>query len=182
MALLDQDEQEAYEALDHDSIRECNRLAAHAWDGESNTANSSGVAWKDLDGAKAVVACKAALKSDPRNSRLMYQLARAYDKLGDARAYELMQTAAQDYGNPAALYHYGTFHENGEYTKKDVQKAFTSYAEGGGQGHIPSLYARGRLLYKHAQSNSERQMALEDIRWAANRNYSSAVKFLEQLN
>ena len=90
---------------------ECDRLAAHPED--PNRVVSPGLERKAIDLPKAIAACEAAVKADPANPRLNYQLARVYGYSGQgekAIPYRRAATAA-DY--PQALFVVGFITLNG---------------------------------------------------------------------
>ena len=82
-------------------VTECDRQAAHPSDPE---AISAGVTRADMDKPAAIAACLEALRTDPDNPRLNYQLARAYGYSGlheDGDAYRLK---ALNSGYPQSLF------------------------------------------------------------------------------
>ena len=143
-------------------ITECDRLANHPDDPHKLT---PGVGEKKVDLVRAVPACEAAVKADPENPRLNYQLGRVYGYSGQGeKAYPYRNKAVAG-GYPQALFVIGyiTFHG---YNKqpKDVchgaelirrsaianrfagQIAFTHYALDGLLKDCPIKIDRAELL------------------------------------
>ena len=96
---------------------ECDRLSAHSNDPH---AVAPGVARKDIDFAKAVPACEAALAADPGNPRLHYQLARLYGYQNDADNAAPHRIAGVNAGYPQSLFVIGYIHMIGMAAEKDV--------------------------------------------------------------
>ena len=96
---------------------ECDRLSAH---GNDPHAVAPGVARKDIDFAKAVPACQAALAADPGNPRLHYQLARLFGYQNDAENAAPHRIAGVNAGYPQSLFVIGYIHMIGMAAEKDV--------------------------------------------------------------
>jgi hypothetical protein len=91
-----------------ESIAECNEFAAHP-DDPTKPKGIKGVADDDVEAGKALFACEDALELEPDNTRLKFQLARAfllYDK--PAEGVGLMTEAAEE-GHGAAIAALGDF-------------------------------------------------------------------------
>jgi hypothetical protein len=80
---------------------ECDRLASHP-DDPYHVA--PGKERKDIDLPKAIVACEAAVKADPKNPRLNYLLARVYGYSGQGEKSIPYRKAAVDADYPQALF------------------------------------------------------------------------------
>jgi len=103
------------------TVTDCDRLAAHPDDPDRI---APGVPQDAVDLAKAVPACQAAVKADPANPRLNYQLARVlgYSGRGDEAAGNRAAAVAGDY--PQALFVVGYIHLYGlNKAETDVCKA-----------------------------------------------------------
>jgi len=83
------------------SITKCDRLAGHPNDPEGVT---EGVARSAMDKPAAIKACLAAVKKDPENPRLNYQLARAYGYSGLHEESDPYRIAALKTGYPQSLF------------------------------------------------------------------------------
>lgn len=106
---------------------QCDRLASHHND-PGHVAPP--VTLATMDREAAIVACLAALKEDPNNPRLNYQLGRAYGYSGrgeDAMPYRLTAIEA-DY--PQSLFVIGYLYINGRTIEKDVCKALKLWQRG----------------------------------------------------
>ena len=80
---------------------ECDRLASHP-DDPNRVAD--GRERKDIDLPKAIAACEAAVRADPKNPRLNYQLARVYGYSGQGEKALPYRRAATDGDYPQALF------------------------------------------------------------------------------
>lgn len=166
---------EAQAATREMAVQDCDRLTAHSWDQD---AQSAGVAWDELDGPSAVSACEHAINLNGNIPRIVYQLGRAYDKTGRDIAFDLIEFAAWDLEYPAAFYHLGTLHEDGLFTDKNQDLAERSYLEGASYGHIPSIYSLGKIRFETAQSDQERDDALGLLFDASAAQYPHAFEHL----
>ncbi|HKD27414.1 MAG TPA: hypothetical protein VKC66_16135 [Xanthobacteraceae bacterium] len=63
----------------------CDRLAASPYD-KARPSGIQGVAFEQVDAPAAIEACRAALEARPDDARLAFQLARALQKDGSAKA------------------------------------------------------------------------------------------------
>lgn len=91
-----------YDASAHSQkATECDRLAAHPNDPDKVAA---GVEQSAMDIPAAIAACSAAVKADPANPRLNYQLARAYGYAGRHAEGEPFRRAALNAGYPQSLF------------------------------------------------------------------------------
>lgn len=83
------------------AVTDCDRLAAHPDDPDKV---SEGVAQPDVDLARAIPACQAAVAADPKNPRLNYQLARTLGYAGRHAEAAPNRLAAVQAGYPQALF------------------------------------------------------------------------------
>lgn len=88
-------------------VTECDRLAAHPEDPDRV---APGVPQAQVDTARAIEACRAAVAADPKNPRLNYQLARALGYAGRGREAAANRQAAVDGNYPQALFVVGYIH------------------------------------------------------------------------
>lgn len=103
------------------TVTDCDRLAAHPEDPDKA---APGVPQAKVDLPRAIAACQAAVKADPTNPRLNYQLARTlgYAGRGDEAAGNRAAAVAGDY--PQALFVVGYIHLFGlNKAEKDACKA-----------------------------------------------------------
>ena len=102
-------------------VTPCDLAAAH---GSDPDAVAPGVAQDEMDFAKAIEACEAAVAADSGNPRLRYQLARVYTYSGQAEKAEPHMEAAASADYPQALFVSGYMQFLGLYNNpKDVCKA-----------------------------------------------------------
>ena len=143
-------------------ITECDRLANHPDDPNKLT---PGVGEKKVDLARAVPACEAAVKADPENPRLNYQLGRVYGYSGQGEKAYPYRNKAVAAGYPQAMFVIGYITLHGfNKQPKDVchgaelirqsaianrfagQIAFTHYALEGTFKDCPIAVDRSQLL------------------------------------
>ncbi|KHQ54304.1 DUF2610 domain-containing protein [Mameliella alba] len=107
----------------------CHRLAGSNLD-SGLPAAFPGVPFEELDAARAIPACRAALAAEPGNPRLIYQLARALDASDDqfAEAARLYDRAAQS-GFPLAINNLAALYADGRGVEKDMQRAITLFRD-----------------------------------------------------
>lgn len=161
-----------------DAQFECDILSSHPWD---KNRVITGVEWSDMDGQAAVQACETARELNGNKARILYQLARAYDKVEDPAAFKLLRNAAWDMNYPAAFYHLALLHRDGLYTSKDPEKALEAFSQGHALGHIPSTYEFGRLNYKSAKTDGDQKEALELLFNSARALYPYALNYVGTL-
>ena len=89
------------------AVTDCDRLAAHPSDPDRV---APGVAQADVDLSRAIPACAAAVKADPANGRLNYQLARALGYAGRGKEAAPYRSAAVSAGYRQALFVVGYIH------------------------------------------------------------------------
>ncbi|MCP5073611.1 MAG: sel1 repeat family protein, partial [Rhodobacteraceae bacterium] len=172
MALLAEDQKSSPAQRAAEAMAACDAQAGHPWDvrGESD-----GTAWSDMSGT-AVDACEEAQALGNHSARLTFQLARAYDKAGDPRTFELMKEAAweEDYG--AAYNHLGIFYRDGEHTEVNLERAERAFRRGAAKNNEPSRYGLAILLRDAANTAEERAIAHKFLETAADAGYPSALE------
>lgn len=89
---------------------ECDRLAAHPEDPDRV---APGVKQSQVDLPAAIAACETAVKADPRNPRLRYQLARVYGYSGQGEKAAPHRAAAVEANYPQSLFVVGFLHLTG---------------------------------------------------------------------
>ena len=144
------------------AVADCDRLAA----GPNDTTRPSGVAgigFKNMDGAKALAACRAALAEQPNNARIMFELARAIDKAQgpNDEAGGLMRKAAAA-GDSAAMYSVGYSYETGQSGTRDFAEAMRWYRKSADTGSGLAMHRLG-LAYEGGESVT--QDRAEALRW-----------------
>jgi TPR repeat protein len=88
-------------------VTECDRLASHP---EDPFHVAPGRSRSEIDLPAAIAACEAAVKADPKNPRLNYQLARVYGYSGVGEKAIPYRAAAVDADYPQALFVVGYLH------------------------------------------------------------------------
>lgn len=122
-----------------ESVMECDTLAAHP-DDPKKPKGIAGVADDDIQPGAALTACEEAIKVEPNNPRLKYQLARAYLSYEQpVEAVEQMMEAAED-GHAAAIAALGDFTLFGVLDDEpDPETAKALYQRAGKAGFKPAL-------------------------------------------
>lgn len=143
---------------------QCDIFAAHL-DNASNLPGIKGVKFERIDTAKAIKACRQAVKEHPDTPRFLYQLGRAYIKAGDSiSAFKFFMKAAEK-GYPKAQTAVGVMYHDGEGIKKDYKQAFKLFMKAAKQGNTEAQYYIGLMYF-----NSE---------WVK-KNYKKAFKWLSK--
>jgi TPR repeat protein len=103
------------------AVTDCDRLASHPEDPHHV---APGRERAEIDLPKAIAACEAAVKADPKNPRLNYQLARVYGYSGHGEKAIPHRAVAVDADYPQALFVVGYLHLTGlNKQPKDVCRA-----------------------------------------------------------
>lgn len=98
-------------------VTECDRLAAHP---DDPFKVAQGVSEGSVDLEAAIAACSEAVKNDPENPRLRYQLARSFGYSGRGEDAMPHRIAAVEAGYPQSLFVVGYLYINGRTIEKDV--------------------------------------------------------------
>lgn len=115
-------------------VTPCDIEASH---GDDPYSVAPGVSQQDMDFARAMAACEAAVEADPGNPRLRYQLARVYGYSGQGeKAYPHREAAiAADY--PQALFVNGYLHFLGiNKARKDICRAGSLFRRSAQYGRL----------------------------------------------
>ncbi len=100
-------------------VTHCDIEAAHKFD---HQALASAVAYKDIDGERALSACLESVAKFPGSGRLQAYLARVYNKVGEYEKSATHATIAAARGYPFGHYLVAVFYSFGEgFEKDDVQ-------------------------------------------------------------
>lgn len=99
------------------AITECDRLAAH---GEDPFHIAPGVSQSAMDKPAAIKACTEAVRQDPENPRLNYQLGRAYGYSGMGKEAMPYRLKAVSKGYPQSLFVIGWIYMTGQNIEKNV--------------------------------------------------------------
>lgn len=117
---------------------DCDLVAAHP-DDPDRPDDVPGVAFELLEPKKAIAACERAVKAQPAVARFAFQLGRAKEKAGDARAALGLFEKSAAAGSVAAMTAAGRFHNLGTGTPEAPAKARLWYERAIGLGHSPAL-------------------------------------------
>ena len=86
-------------------ITDCDKFAGSTYD-DNNPYSSNGVEWDDLNPELAIPACEIAFQENPNDPRIIFQLARAYEKSDLEKSISLYEKSA-DFGYSTAFYNLG---------------------------------------------------------------------------
>lgn len=127
----------------------CDRLSAHPDDPARSTA---GVWWSDIDPARAVEACRAAIGNYPDTPRFKFQLGRALDRSGAVKeAIGWYRQAAQD-GYAQSQFNLGRMYEDGRGVLGNITEAARWYRRAADQGHHAATTALRAAATQIAQT------------------------------
>jgi TPR repeat protein len=121
-------------------VTECDTYAANPLDPERN---SDGIAFDKIKPDLAVPVCESAVQMNPNNTRLIYQLGRAYQKKGNLSSALAQYRRAADQGYAAAQASLAFLYENGQGVPKDDVQAVTWDRKAAEQGHAGAQQALG---------------------------------------
>ena len=128
------------------TLTECDRLTAHASDPDRI---APGVSSSTMDTDLAIEACTLALAGNPDNSRLLYQMGRAYGTAGrgtDARPYLI---AAAEAGYAQSQYVLGYLLVTGLQGEKDTCGSLPWFVASAEAGLLASLVALPYHVLRH---------------------------------
>lgn len=132
---------------------QCDELSAHPWDPHKLT---EGVYWNQVPAARAVLACRKAVRDDP-SPRNIFQYGRALAKSKEfTEAVEWYHKAASQ-GYAQAQYALGDVYEFGEGVEVDYVMAQSWYKKAADQGYTHALSKIDRLK-SAAITNTSQQM------------------------
>jgi ATP-dependent protease ClpP protease subunit len=120
----------------------CDAYAASDYDPESK---STGISFDKIDEGLAVPACEAAVQQFPENSRLNFQLGRAYKKASNFDAAATQYRKAADRGNAFAQASLGLMYRNGSGVPQDFDEAIKWYRKAADQGLAPAQVSLGAI-------------------------------------
>ncbi len=158
---------QAVECADYDfsrfsqEVTECDRLASH---GRDPGHVAPAVSQSGMDKPAAIAACLEAVKNDPDNPRLNYQLGRAYGYSGrgeDAMPYRLKAVEA-DY--PQSLFVIGSLYFNGQTIEQDTCKALDLWQRGARYRRLAALVSLPRHYLRGDFDTCGVEIADEDLR------------------
>src|SRR5271163_2770456 len=143
------------------AIAECDRLAAARFDA-TRPAGIAGVEYDQIDAARAVPACRAALIANPADPRVEYQLARALDKAGAAAEAVRWYRKAADAGEPGGMSDLGFMYQHGTGVAKDATEAVRWYRKAADAGEPKGMSNLG-IMYRDGAGVATD--AAEAVRW-----------------
>lgn len=121
----------------------CDILTAHPDDAQRV---AEPVPWNERDAGRAVPACEEALRRDPTNLRLQYQLGLAHDSAGNHQASFRLYAEAAQRGYVAAGMAVGWALANGQGVERDDANAVRWYRWAAEQGHAGAANTLGFMF------------------------------------
>jgi len=120
----------------------CDAYAASDYDPQSK---SAGISFDKIDVGLAVPACEAAVQKYPENSRLNFQLGRAYKRANNFDAAATQYRKAADRGHALAQASLGLMYRNGSGVLQDFDEAIKWYRKAADQGLAPAQVSLGAI-------------------------------------
>ena len=128
-----------------DAVALCDRLTASSYD-TTRPATAPGVRTADLDGPRGVSACAEALRIQPENPRLEFQLGRALDKIGrNPEAVAWFRKAAEA-GHAGGMAGLGFMLANGRGVTKNDAEATAWFHKAAAAGDTEGMADLGFML------------------------------------
>ncbi|WP_319484255.1 hypothetical protein [uncultured Cohaesibacter sp.] len=111
---------------------ECDRLAAHPFDPD---AVATGVFYADLDAAKVVEACQAAITDYPQEARFFTQLARGLHKAGKPSLVYAASKQGAELGSGQSMAYLGVLYKNGTSVPESQPEALAWFDKAAAAGN-----------------------------------------------
>jgi TPR repeat protein len=190
LALTSDDPIEAPVAVVNRSVSECDRLAASDQD-RARPPEVPGVLWEKIDADAAIEACTKAVADNPRIARFLYNLGRAYQKLGAQPGLDLaertraLRSARLSYddatkrGYVSALNGLAVLYENGDGVEANGAQAIELLKRAAQQGDPLAMYNLA-LHYKDGTNDVKRDVA-QAAEWFAKSAESGSVSAMVEL-
>ena len=140
-------------------VTECDRLAASELD-FARPPEVSGILFESIEAQSAVAACAKAVEDNPRVARYLFNLGRAYHKLGAdpalgadertraLRSARLAYDDASKRGYVSALNNLAVLYDIGDGVEQNQQTAIDLLKRGAEQGHALAMYNLG-IRYRY---------------------------------
>ncbi len=190
MALTSDDPIATPVAVVNRSVTECDRLAASDQD-RARPPEVPGVLWDRIDADAAIPACIKAVEENPRVARYLYNLGRAYQKLGarpgldEAERGRALRSARLSYddatkrGYVSALNDLAVLYENGDGVEANNALAIDLLKKAAQQGDPLAMYNLA-LHYKNGTDDVKRDVA-QAAEWFAKSAESGSVSAMVEL-
>jgi TPR repeat protein/uncharacterized protein (UPF0335 family) len=190
LALSSDDPIEAPVTVVNRSVSECDRLAASDQD-RARPPEVPGVLWDKIDADAAIPACTKAVEDNPRIARYLYNLGRAYQKLGtrpgldEAARTRALRSARLSYddatkrGYVSALNDLAVLYENGDGVDANGSQAIELLKRAAQQGDPLAMYNLA-LHYKDGTNDVKRDVG-QAAEWFAKSAESGSVSAMVEL-
>ncbi len=150
----------AQSKADDAPVTDCDKYAANSLDPDRK---APGVSLVELNAARAMPACEAAVQKYPGAARLMYQLGRAHHKSDNFATAALWYKTAMQHGSSFGAAAYGLMLMYGQGVQEDVAKAVPLFRDAADKGNVIAENALG-YLYAQGISGLPKDAALS-LRW-----------------
>lgn len=161
-------------------LGDCDRSAAFPSD-PTLPQGVTGVAFNQIDAAKAVPACREALRVHPNDPRIAFQLGRALDKMGgsnaDLEAVKQYRFAA-DAGHAGAMNNLGNLYQNGRGVEKNELEGLRWYQKAADAGLIIASLNIGAAYQNGLGVSKDAAKAAGLYRQAAQAGSAAAMSYL----
>jgi TPR repeat protein/uncharacterized protein (UPF0335 family) len=190
LALSSDDPIEAPVTVVNRSFGECDRLAASDQD-RARPPEVPGVLWDKLDADAAIAACTKAVEENPRIARYLYNLGRAYQKLGtrpgldEAERMRALRSARLSYddatkrGYVSALNDLAVLYENGDGVEANGAQAVDLLKRAAQQGDPLAMY--NLALHYRDGTNDVKRDVVQATEWFAKSAESGSVSAMVEL-
>jgi TPR repeat protein/uncharacterized protein (UPF0335 family) len=190
LALSSDDPIEAPVAVLNRSVSDCDQLAASDQD-RARPPEVSGVLWEKLDADAAIGACTKAVADNPRIARYLYNLGRAYQKLGtrpgldEAERTRALRSARLSYddatkrGYVSALNDLAVLYENGDGVEANGAQAVDLLKRAAQQGDPLAMY--NLALHYRDGTNDVKRDVVQAAEWFAKSAESGSVSAMVEL-
>ncbi len=140
-------------------VSDCDRQAAHQDD--SNRV-AAAVSFKQINGNRAVRACKAAIKAHPNEGRFHAYLSRAYGAIGDHELSMYHARRSAEAGYPFGFHYVYIHYANAMGVKKDLAKQF-KWSKAAAERRLP--VGMHNLAYAYRKGEGTRKNLRKAERW-----------------
>jgi TPR repeat protein/uncharacterized protein (UPF0335 family) len=190
LALTSDDPIEAPVAVVDRAVSECDRLAASDQD-RARPPEVPGVLWDKIDADAAIPACTKAVEENPRVARYLYNLGRAYQKLGarpgleDGERKNALRSARLAYddatkrGYISALNDLAVLYENGDGVDASPVQAIELFKRAAQQGDPLAMY--NLALHYRDGTNDVKRDVVQAAEWFAKSAESGSVSAMVEL-
>jgi Sel1 repeat-containing protein len=152
-------------------ITHCDELAGHPADPHRI---GQGIAFAQINPDQAIDACTAALKDDPDNQRLRFELGRALERSGALSEAATLYSRAAEAGYAAAQMSLGALYQEGMGVPHDETQAVSWFRKAAEQNHVLAEDALGTAYRDGRGVAKDEGQAIAWLKKAADQGYDPA--------